>query len=91
MKKLTRLCVLVDSQLPGMYGAVQGMHAVGQFMLEHGIEKWPNEVIIVKKTHDLKKYLHLADSIFREPDLNNQITAIAGMNLEKHVKHLPLM
>ena len=91
MKKLKRLCVIVDSQLPGMYGAVQGYHAVGQFMLEHGVEKWPNEVIIVKKSHELHKYIHLADSIFKEPDLDNQITAIAGMDLERHVKHLPLL
>lgn len=75
---MRRLYVLVNKKLAPVYGCVQGGHAVAQFMLENPNQKWNNEFLIYlyadtdKWADKLRKY-----SIFREPDLNNSITAIA--------------
>lgn len=79
---MRRLYVLVNKKLAPIYGCVQGGHAVAQFMLENPNQKWNNEFLIYlyadtdKWAYKLQKQ-GVKCSIFREPDLNNSITAIA--------------
>lgn len=64
-----------------MYGCVQGGHAVAQYMLENPLE-WKNEFLIylyadTEKWRTILQERGIKYSVFREPDLNNTITAIA--------------
>lgn len=88
-----KLYILIDKNLDPIYGAVQGGHAVAQWLLEHWqinkeenpTWKWNNDYLIylsvdINKWYDkLKKYnpSHFKWVYFTEPDLGNEITAIA--------------
>ena len=89
------------------YQAVQSGHAAIQFQYEHFdiASKWFNEsnyliylsVENEEKLHNIIYKLqksNLKYSVFREPDLNNQVTAIAiepSEKTRKLVSNLPLM
>lgn len=81
MNSNNRLYILVSEDLAPIYGAVQGGHAIAQWMLEHSDNLyWKNETVVYLSCNVEKmKYLLEWDdiSIFREPDLNNKLTAIA--------------
>lgn len=91
-----KLYILIDKNLDPIYGAVQGAHAVAEWIIEHGqVELWPsgiryhniwnNEYLIFLQC-DLNEliYKHLdlyeahdKETVFQEPDLDYQTTAIA--------------
>lgn len=82
MNASKRLYVLVNRRLNPVYGCVQGGHAVAQFMLENPNQTWNNEFLIylyadVDQWHSKLKSMGVPHSIFKEPDLNNSITALA--------------
>ena len=81
METSNRLYILVSEDLAPIYGAVQGGHAIAQWMLEHSDNLyWKNETVVYLSCNVEKmKYLLEWDdiSLFREPDLNNKLTAIA--------------
>ena len=94
-----KLYVLVDKTLNPIYGAVQGGHAVAEWVLDHGqSQKWLNEYLIylsvdIDKWKDRIKYYGCNYySEFHEPDLDNKLTSIAihesGINdiLKKYLK-----
>lgn len=93
-----RLYVLVSNQLEPIYGAVQGGHAIAQWMIEHSNNLyWRNETVVYLSC-DIQSILwKLGDddiSIFREPDLDNIITAIAvvgNVKNERVLKKLKLL
>ena len=79
-----KLYVLVRKDLSDSYRAVQGGHAVAQYMLDYGV--WKNETLVylgVKNEEHLKKWKYKLDQInakyscFVEPDIGDQITSIA--------------
>lgn len=80
----------------GWYGCVQGGHAVAQWLLEHPNQNWNNNYLIYLYA-DLDKWRVRLDltnkdySIFREPDLNNQLTAIALQDDGRMFKKLKLV
>ena len=90
-----RLYVLIDKSLNPVYGCVQGGHAVAAYLLEHP-DGWKNQYLVylyadVEKWISKLDYLGLDYSIFKEPDLANQITAVAVENDGELFKHLRLV
>lgn len=79
---MKRLYVLINKKLNAIYGCVQGGHAVAQYMMENPHQDWNNEFLIYLYADVTKWMKTLKDrgiqyTVFREPDLNNSITAIA--------------
>ena len=82
MENNRRLYVLIDKSLEPIYGCVQGGHAVAKWLLDHPTQEWNNSYLIYLKCnlYSLRRRLIKIGkdfSEFREPDLNNKITAIA--------------
>lgn len=90
---MKRLYELIDQKLDAVYGCVQGGHAVAQWLLEHPNQNWNNNYLYA----DLDKWRVRLDltnkdySTFREPDLNNQLTAIALQDDGRMFKKLKLV
>lgn len=106
IKEGDKLYVITRADLEPGYQAVQSMHALRQFTAEHpeidriwfeqsnylGLlsvsdEKELNNLIEQATAHDIRF------SIFREPDIDNEITAIAlapGPKAKKLCSRLPL-
>jgi hypothetical protein len=90
------------------YQAVQGAHAVAQFMMDYPDNEWKNGYLIflaVEDEGELYEWLgelnyqngmkssdkKMPISIFKEPDLDNQLTAIAVYTNGRMFKKLPIM
>jgi hypothetical protein len=78
---------------------VQAGHAVAEYLL-HSQSSWKNEILVylgVKNLSQLEKYKYLFSKEginfveFREPDLNNEPTAIATDIENKYVQKLNLI
>ena len=87
---MKKLYVIVRKDLSTSQQAVQAGHAVAAFLL-HGqfFRRWRNETLIylgVKGLHQLENLKHKLDCYdipyveFREPDIGNEVTAIATDN-----------
>ena len=93
---MKRLYVLIDQKLDVVYGCVQGGHAVAQWLLEHPNQNWNNNYLIYLYA-DLDKWRVRLDlvnkdySSFYEPDLDNQLTAIALQDDGRMFKKLKLV
>ena len=74
--------MLVSKKLAPVYGCVQGGHAVAQYLLDHPRQTWDNNYLIYLYA-DIEKWVwklklkNIDFSVFREPDLDNEITAVA--------------
>lgn len=103
---MTKLYVIVRSDLSKSQQAVQAGHVLAQWMLEHpkDISSWSNGTLIYLKVKDeieLKElvqristtYAYKTISLFWEPDINFEMTAMASF---QHVRcelfeNLPLL
>ena len=81
---MRRLYVLVRTDIKTSSPAVQAGHAVAQFMLENPDCEWNNSYLIYLKVANSnkldmykKQVEFLISSDFREPDLDNEVTATA--------------
>ena len=106
MTQINKLTSVTRRDLNAGYQSVQSTHSIVKFVFEHpeisGI--WfkdpylaqlsvENEDALKHLIHKLQKS-NIKYSIFREPDLGNQITAIAiepSDKTRKLISHLPLM
>lgn len=91
-----RMYVIVDSQYPAEYRAVQGGHALAAYMLKYPESTWKNETLIYLKTSDLSRWKDKLEFIrkdfayFVEPDVGNKITALATVDTGKMFSKLEL-
>ena len=93
---MQRLYVLIDNKLDSIYGCVQGGHVVAQWLLNHPNQNWNNSYLIyvsadISKWKERLNILEIDYTEFREPDLNNQVTALAILNNDKIFKNLKLV
>jgi len=95
-----KLYVLVRKDLPKSQQAVQGGHAVAEFLLRGPVTFWNNGTLVylgVRDKHDLESWGGRLNDCghdviaFREPDRDNEITAIAVCGAEKELKNLRLL
>ena len=94
--KPKRLYVLIDKELEPFYGCVQGGHSVAQWLLDHPNQEWNNSYLIYLKCNLYsirRRLIKLGKdfSEFREPDLDNKLTAIAIENDGRLFKNLKLI
>ena len=101
MKK--KLYVIIRNDLPSKpYMACQGGHALAEWMLKNPgqVKEWGNHTLIylrVNNEEQLKFWIDVIEMsdgkcvIFREPDLENEITAIATYCNGKLFKGLKLL
>lgn len=94
--KEKRLYVLINKDLEPVYGCVQGGHAVAEWLLEHPDQKWNNSYLIYLKCNLYsmrRRLIKLSKdfSEFREPDLDNKLTAIAIEDSGKLFRNLKLV
>lgn len=93
-----RLYVLVRKDLPASYRAVQAGHAVAEWLLQD--RSWNNETLVylgVPNEYSLFRWANKLDRKgiqwvgFREPDIGNQLTAIASISDGRVFKNLQLL
>lgn len=102
-----KLVTVTRTDIPEGYQAVQSTHAAIDFIFEHPTRAGPwhkeSNTLVMLTVKDVKgllrlmkkcEYLRLAYTVFREPDIGNEITAIC---IEPHpetykmVEKLPLL
>lgn len=94
-----KMYVLVRDDLSKSQQAVQAGHALAQFMIEHPFSGWKNGTLVYLKLpkEDLTAYLHEWKkqikhiSEFKEPDLNDELTAFAFLEPVPEVKEMKLL
>jgi hypothetical protein len=91
-----RLYVLIDKELDSIYGCVQGGHVVAEWLLKHPQQDWNNSYLIYVSADILvwKEKLDILEvdyTEFREPDLDNKVTALAILNNDRLFKKLRLI
>lgn len=92
-----KLYVLVEKTLRPVYGCVQGGHAVAQWMIEHpNSREWHNDYLIylsadISKWKRKLEFLEVNYTEFKEPDLDNQTTALAVFGHEELFKNLKVV
>jgi hypothetical protein len=91
--------VLVREDLGFSYSAVQAGHAVAQHLVEFP-DLWRNQTLVYLKIKNEDKLIEWRDklivrgipyAIFREPDLQNQATALACLSDGNMFKNLDLL
>ena len=95
---MEKLFVVVREELPLAYQGVQSGHAVAQWLLDNkDNQNWNNQTLIYLKTPKLEHLMFKLDlqlikyTKFIEPDLDNQITAIALQTDKKYFSKLKLV
>ena len=95
-----KLFVIVRKDLTTSQTAVQAGHALAAYLLHSRFVRWQNETLIylgVKNLFHLEKLKlkfqkdNIPYTEFREPDLNNETTAIATDVSNKYIEKLNLL
>lgn len=95
-----RMYVLVRKDLPKNYQAVQAGHALAEFLLGQPFLSWKNGTLIylgVRNENELLEWGEKLDALdkkwsgFREPDIGNQMTAIATVDNGETFKRMRLL
>lgn len=97
---MCKLYVLVRTDLKRSSPAVQAGHAVAQWLIDHPNNEWFNQTLVylnigdIVSLNNIKNKLHYKDidyTVFKEPDLNDEITAIACLTDKKIFNGLTLL
>ena len=93
-----RLYIIVRKDLSESYRAVQAGHAVAEWLLHD--QSWKNETLIYLGVENETDLLRWGNKLnfkgikyvgFNEPDINNELTAIATVCNDKIFKRLELL
>lgn len=96
---MSKLYILVRKDLTPSQTAVQAGHAVAEYLINDP-QTWRNSTLIylgIKNLYHLEKWMNkLIDSNvkfipWREPDINNELTAIASTGSSETFKSLNLL
>ncbi len=83
-----KLYVLVRKDLPTSQQAVQAGHAIAEFLLREKPNDWDNGTLVLLGVGSEFKLIEMAEKMefrgirssgFREPDMENQLTAVAAL------------
>lgn len=99
---MKKLYVIIRNDIPAPYQAVQGGHALAEFLLRHPTQgqEWDNHTLIYLQTDneetlnlwaDKLGYRDIPFSIFREPDIGDEATALACYSDGKIFQKLKLL
>ena len=97
---MKKLYVIVRRNMSPSQQAVQAGHTVAEYLLNDPYTEWSNGTLIylgVKDENQLKDWmfkletLNIKFTIFREPDIDNQVTAIASLGNNRVFKNLRLL
>jgi len=97
MQQKLYVVVRNDLNMSIPYQGVQGGHALAQWLIENPNQTWNNNYLIYLQTEDIEKLIfklnlnNIKYSGFVEPDIGNQLTAIALQTEDKIVEKLKLM
>ena len=97
-----KMYILLRKNLTPSYRACQGGHALAAFMLKHPVQaqEWGNHTLIYLQTNNEEELVGWGERLtykgvtwerFREPDLDNQLTAIACYSDGKPFANLKLL
>ena len=97
---MTKLYVIVRKDLSIPQRAVQAGHAVAEFLLRGPFSRWSNGTLVYLGVKGLRQLENIKQKFewedipyieFREPDLNNEITAIATDEPNRYLERLNLI
>ena len=95
-----KLFVIVRKDLSKSQQAVQAGHALAEYLLHGPFSRWQNGTLIYLGVKGLKQMENLKQRFieediqyieFREPDLNNEVTAIATETNNHYIERLNLI
>ena len=97
---MNKLYILIREDLNLPQQAVQAGHAVAEYLLHRPDTEWDNGTLIYLGAKDEEELSYWGDKMtlrkmdwigFREPDIGNQMTAIATVGDGKYLSGLPLL
>ena len=94
--KLHKLYVVVRNDLSASQKAVQAGHALAEYVL-HADDGWKNGTLVYLTTPSIDdvavklKHKGVKHFAFHEPDIDNQMTAIASLGTNNVFKNLPML
>jgi hypothetical protein len=89
-----KLYVLVREDLPVAQQAVQAGHAVAEYLLRGPSSSWPNGTLVYLSVPDEERlnrwgvnldFLGVPFVVFKEPDIGNEVTALAAVTNDERV------
>ena len=97
---MKKLYVVVRKDLSKSQQAVQGGHALAEYVLRNRDTDWDNGTLVYLGIRDENELITLTKKLeydrichtsFREPDIGDQITAIASLGNNDHFKYMRLI
>jgi len=94
---MKKLYVIVRKDLSISQRTVQAGHAIAEFLLHGPFSRWSNGTLIclgvkgLNQLENIKRKFEWEDIPYREPDLNNEVTAIATDIHNKYIEKLNLL
>lgn len=92
-----KMYVAVRDDLSAPQQAVQAGHALAEYLKENKDTPWDNGTLVYLKTKDIEQLKDKLDvyrveyNEFREPDIGNELTAIASTEGKRFFKKLKLL
>jgi len=97
---MEKLFVITRNDLSAAYQAVQSGHAVAEWMIANKDHHWQNKTLVYLAVKDLRRLELLKEKLdsrcydpvcFYEPDMNNELTAVAVYAKQNSFNALKLM